>query len=133
MTHDRYMMDRVSTIVLGLDGLGEAEVFADYSQWEIWQRFREAKATTRPALPEASRPVAARKKLSYIEAREFAAIEGRIAEAERQLEAKRAALEDPAIASDGPRLIAASAELEEAQKEVDALYARWSELEQKQN
>src|SRR4029078_6900707 len=28
VTHDRYMMDRVSTFVLGLDGLGEAERFA---------------------------------------------------------------------------------------------------------
>ena len=38
VTHDRFMMDRVSTIVLGLDGLGGAEIFADYSQWETWQR-----------------------------------------------------------------------------------------------
>ena len=28
VTHDRYMLDRVSTIVLGLDGLGEIERFA---------------------------------------------------------------------------------------------------------
>src|SRR5438445_1495475 len=41
VTHDRYMMDRVSTVVLGLDGLGGSEVFADYSQWEDWQRTRE--------------------------------------------------------------------------------------------
>ena len=34
VTHDRYMLDRVSTVVLGLDGLGEAARFADYSQWE---------------------------------------------------------------------------------------------------
>jgi hypothetical protein len=45
----------------------------------------------------------------------------------------RAALEDPAIASDGPRLLATAAEVEEAQKVVDALDARWSTLEQKQN
>src|SRR5438309_11193238 len=37
VTHDRYMMDRLATVVLGLDGLGEAETFSDYSQWEIWQ------------------------------------------------------------------------------------------------
>jgi ABC transport system ATP-binding/permease protein len=36
VTHDRYMLDRVSTIVLGLDGRGAAERFADYSQWEEW-------------------------------------------------------------------------------------------------
>ena len=38
VTHDRYMLDRVSTIVLGLDGSGGAERFADYSQWDAWQR-----------------------------------------------------------------------------------------------
>src|SRR5258708_24002305 len=37
VTHDRYMLDRVSTIVLGLDGRGGAETFADYSQWEQWR------------------------------------------------------------------------------------------------
>ena len=37
VTHDRYMLDRVSTIVLGLNGRGGAESFADYSQWEVWQ------------------------------------------------------------------------------------------------
>ena len=47
------------------------------------------------------------------------------------LQAKRAALEDPAIVSDAPRLLNATAELEEAQKIVDDLYARWAELEEK--
>ena len=41
VTHDRYMLDRVSTIVLGLDGQGGAESFADYSQWEAWQAERK--------------------------------------------------------------------------------------------
>jgi len=129
VTHDRYMMDRVSTVVLGLDGLGGSEVFADYSQWEDWQRTREAKPAAVRAQP--ARTAAGKKKLSYIEAREFEGMEERIAEAERTLQARRAALEDPAIASDGPRLMAASAEVEEAEKAVDALYARWAELEEK--
>src|SRR5689334_11998774 len=33
VTHDRYLLDRVSTVVIGLDG-GPGGVFADYSQWE---------------------------------------------------------------------------------------------------
>jgi ATP-binding cassette subfamily F protein uup len=136
VTHDRYMMDRVSTTVLGLDGFGNAERFADYSQWDGWQRSQEARytATSDTSTPKTSaRPAAGKKKLSYLEAREYAAIEERIAAAEETLEAKRAALNDPAIASDAPRLLAVSAELEEAQKAVDLLYARWAELEEKQN
>jgi ATP-binding cassette subfamily F protein uup len=57
----------------------------------------------------------------------------RIAQAEERLRLKRAALDDPAIVSDAPRLMAAGAEVEEAQKAVDALYARWAELEEKSN
>ena len=45
VTHDRYLMDRVSTLVLGLDGMGHAERFADVSQWEAWQQAQEATLT----------------------------------------------------------------------------------------
>jgi ATP-binding cassette subfamily F protein uup len=136
VTHDRYMMDRVSTAVLGLDGFGSVGIFADYSQWESWQKAQEERASTSTSAknpdPTTTRSSGAKRKLTYIEAREYASIEQRIAEAEETLEAKRAALNDPAIASDGPRLIDASADLEEAQRVVDMLYARWAELEEKQ-
>jgi ATP-binding cassette subfamily F protein uup len=156
VTHDRYMLDRVSNIVLGLDGQGGAESFADYSQWESWQAERKspakaavrlnpaAAASAEPSFAESastepfstepsstkSRPPAKRK-LAYLEAREYAGMEQRIADTEQVLQAKRAQLEDPAIASDGPRLLAAHAEMEAAQKDLDALYARWAELEEK--
>ena len=136
VTHDRYLLDRVSSIVLGLDGFGHAERFADYSQWEIWQRSQEARPleTASPRETIGQRRVAgAKRKLSYLEAREFATIQDRIDEAEKTLEARRDALGDPAIASDAVRLLAISAEIEEAQKIVDQLYARWAELEQKQS
>ena len=137
VTHDRYMLDRVSTIVLGLDGQGGADSFADYSQWEVWQAEGNQSARTaarlapRAAIPEGTSPT--KNKLSYLEAREYATIEERVADAEQVLQAKRVQLEDPAIASDGPRLLAAHAEMEEAQNSVDELYARWSELEKKRS
>src|SRR5215467_7756208 len=136
VTHDRYLLDRVSTVVLGLDGQGGAESFADYGQWEIWQTERkrgqtQTEASSRPIPVSSPPPVAARKKLSYLEAREYASMEPRITEAEQRLKNKRAALEDPAIASDGPRLIAAHAELEATQKDLDSLYARWAALQEK--
>jgi ATP-binding cassette subfamily F protein uup len=139
VTHDRYMLDRVSTIVLGLDGLGGAERFADYSQWDIWQRPRQSKANPnlssgpkRSAGAASSPTQTGKKKLSYIEARELASIEERIAEAEVQVDAKRIALENPEITSDATLLQEACIQLEEAQKTIDTLYARWAELERKQ-
>jgi ATP-binding cassette subfamily F protein uup len=136
VTHDRYMLDRVSTIVLGLDGRGGAERFADYSQWETWQAEREqaAETTARVATraPSAGTATSSKKKLSYLEAREYASIEERVAAAELVLDTKRVQSGDPSIAPDRARLMSAHAELEEAQKEVDELYARWAELEKKQ-
>jgi ABC transport system ATP-binding/permease protein len=141
VTHDRYLLDRVSTIVLGLDGLavdgqGGAASFADYGQWETWQAERKRlrnqnKLASAPISDSSAQPVQAQKKLSYLEAREYAGIEQRITDAEQRLHSKRAALEDPAIASDGPRLVSAHAEMDAAQKDLDTLYARWAELQEK--
>jgi ATP-binding cassette subfamily F protein uup len=131
VTHDRYMLDRVSNIVLGLDGRGNAESFAEYSQWELWQAERNSgvKPQARSVVPDS--PASTRKKLSYLEAREYAGIEQRIIDAEHLLQTKRAELENPVIASDGPRLLAAHAEMEKAQNDLDTLYELWSELEEK--
>ena len=134
VTHDRYMLDRVSTVVLGLDGQGSAQSFADYAQWELWQEENKGseKAKERAQPASSSRPeTQAKKKLSYLEAREYSNIEQRIAQAEQLLQTRRAEMANPAIVSDGPKLLAAHAELEAAQKNLDALYARWAELGEK--
>lgn len=136
VTHDRYLLDRVSTTVFGLDGLGCAERFADYSQWETWQQERiqiTKEATTRKPLKAApSSPSPTKRKLSYLEAREYAGIEQRIAEAENMVKSRQEAAEDPAIATDAASLLQAHRELEEARKTLDSLYERWHDLEEKQ-
>jgi ATP-binding cassette subfamily F protein uup len=137
VTHDRYMLDRIANIVIGLDGQGSAASFADYPQWEAWMAEREqAKKPARPAerIPAAAVPAStpAKKKLSYLEAREWASIEDRIGEAEERLAATTATVEDPAVATDAARLVEALREQETAQETVDSLYARWAELEAKQ-
>jgi ABC transport system ATP-binding/permease protein len=141
VTHDRFMLDRVSTVVLGLDDLGTAERFADYSQWEAWQRSRRvetaaqaanANRSSRASTEEAARTVA-KKKLSYSESREFENMESLIAEAEKDLQRKHSALEDPAITGVRASLQKACSDLDEAQRLLDTLYARWAELEQKKN
>jgi len=137
VTHDRYLLDRISTVVLGLDGRGGAERFADYAQWEAWQAERIKTSTPEIARSprtgrEAGSNSTLRKKLSYLEAREYATMEQRISQAEHVVRTKQAALEDPAIVSDAPRLVVAQEELDEAQRELDSLYTRWSELEERQ-
>jgi ATP-binding cassette subfamily F protein uup len=72
-----------------------------------------------------------KKKLSYKESREYAAIERQIAAAEARLTAAQSALNDPAIQSDAPALIAVQSELEQASSALDQLITRWAELEEK--
>jgi len=129
VTHDRYLLDRVSTIVLGLDGGGKAERFADYSQWASDQTARQQ---VRPKAVAHRAPAAAtpKKKLSYLETREYESIEQRIAVLEDALHAKHMSVEE--IALKEPRLLEQLyKEIEASQQEVDRLYARWAELEEK--
>ena len=73
----------------------------------------------------------AKKKLSYLEAREFAAIEQRVEESDARLAAARDHVERPDVAIDATALQHALKELDAAQHENDALYARWAELTEK--
>jgi ATP-binding cassette subfamily F protein uup len=139
VTHDRYMLDQVSTTVLGLDGKGGAEMFADYSQWEQWREMKVEESIAPGATGKAVASVSAgpvqnaggKKKLSYLEAREFAGIEVAVEAAEERLQRALRTIEDPSVAVDAVRLTAALAEMETAQAEADQLYARWAELTEK--
>ena len=133
VTHDRFMLDRVATGIVALDGRGGAETFADYAQWELAPRLQ----TPHPALSPEGRgeksvsPRARSKRLGYLEQRELDAMQAAIVEAETAREMCRRAAEDPGIASDPAGLQARYAALEDARAEVDRLYARWAELEAK--
>ena len=131
VTHDRYLLDRVSTIVLGLDGNGRVERFADYSQWEVW-RAEQKQPKLKPVSAASPRSAPSKKRLSYIENREYETIQDRIAQAEQALQEKRDSLQDAEVVKDGRLLDKTFREMEEAQKAVDELYSRWAELEEKQ-
>jgi ATP-binding cassette subfamily F protein uup len=72
-----------------------------------------------------------RRKLSFKEQRELDGMESAIEAAERAHAAAEARVADPAVSADHVRMAAACAELEEAQSAVQAMYARWQELESK--
>ncbi|HSP34550.1 MAG TPA: ABC-F family ATP-binding cassette domain-containing protein [Thermoanaerobaculia bacterium] len=125
VTHDRLLLDGIATQVLALDGKGGAGYFADLDQAMSFRASSEESGRVRLAEPRQ------RARLGYLEQREYDAMETNVLEAEEKLaEAKRRA-EDPAIASDAAALQERFAELERAQKAVDRLYERWSELERK--
>jgi ATP-binding cassette subfamily F protein uup len=142
VTHDRYLLNRVSSTVLGLDGRGHIGRFADYAQWEDWLVEQDELAqskTERRADGSSSaqrtgtraQGAGAKKKLSYLEAREFAAIEKKVEVSDARLAAAHERVEHPEIATNAAALQEALKELDAAQHENDALYARWAELTEK--
>ena len=137
VTHDRFMLDRVSTIVLGLDGLRQCRALCGLQP--VGRVASNTEASSKPGSP-ACRTIPGQewlgrligeKKTSYIEAREFSTIEERVEKAEEVLQAAREAVEDPAFAIDAEKLQSALTALDGAQETVDTLYARWAELEAK--
>src|SRR5665213_1294976 len=50
VTHDRYLLNRVASTVLGLDGRGNTGRFADYAQWETWLEEQDSAAQNRSSL-----------------------------------------------------------------------------------
>src|SRR5689334_18456879 len=96
VTHDRYLLETVSTHVLALDGKGNAEFFADYAQWES-ARATAAPPPSKPAPPKPATPAPAKeakptKKLSYKDKLEWDAMEEKIMEAEESLATAQAAV-----------------------------------------
>jgi ABC transport system ATP-binding/permease protein len=136
VTHDRYLLDRVSRQILALDGKGHAEFFADLSQWEDHrenQKMRERRKGVSPPVKGDIAPPKPRKSWSSKEQKELDGMEAAIHDAEKKLKEAQEKLEDPWVVRDAVKL-------QELQKGVDAektalekLFKRWEELEAKKN
>jgi ATP-binding cassette subfamily F protein uup len=139
VTHDRYLLDRISSEILALDGRGGANVYADLAQWERARKASEqaqsADAARAKKSPAASRPPSSsspvKKKLTWNEQRELEAMEKSILSAEANVEDLHAQVSDPNVMADRVKMHDACAALGAAQAQVERLYARWEELEGK--
>jgi len=129
VSHDRYLLDRVSTILLGLDGAGAATPFADVDQWIAHRRTEEPAPRRERSNRRRSKP--RRNGLSYLEKREYEAMEETILTAEAELETAAEHLADPNVASDPDAAHGAFLTHEKARARVAELYRRWAELEDK--
>jgi len=131
VSHDRDLMDRLCTEVVGLDDRGNAAMYGSVGQWlkamEV-QNIAEVKATAKSA--NAAAAAAKPKRLSYKEQQEFDGIEAAVLKAEETVIVHQAEVEKKATAG-REVLKTACRELERAQQQVEKLYARWQELEAK--
>jgi ATP-binding cassette subfamily F protein uup len=138
VTHDRYLLDSVSTEILALDGKGGASIYADLAQWERAQaEARElevaaASVARKRAAPGSSPSPSKSKRLNWNEQREWEQMETNILAAEEEVEALQARVSDPKVMADRNAMHEACERLSDAQTRVASLYERWGELEAKQ-
>ncbi|HRQ74942.1 MAG TPA: ABC-F family ATP-binding cassette domain-containing protein [Phycisphaerales bacterium] len=134
ITHDRFMLERVSTEFLTLDGNGHAHNYASIEQWQQavaaqqGESSRKATETDRKT-PSASAKPASSTKLSYKLQRELDGMEAAILGAEEEVARLQALAEQPDVLADRIKLTAAYDALAKAQSRVQSLYDRWTELE----
>lgn len=140
ITHDRYLLERTASAVLGLAD-GEVALCGSYAQWEAHraegkkaQRGRSARTVADDGevagVGEDTRPDPKRvKRLSYKDARDLARIEELIESAEKQVQATQGRIDSGEYATDAARLTELCQLLTVQQAEVERLYTRWQELE----
>ncbi len=131
VTHDRFMLERIATEFVGLDGSGGIKAFASLDQWRRFytEAEKSEKAAAAPSSPARAKRTPKPGKLSYKDQREYDGMEAAILEAEGEVERLEGESADPALATDHVRAAAVYESLTAAQTKVGALYARWAELE----
>ncbi|MCC6423801.1 MAG: ABC-F family ATP-binding cassette domain-containing protein [Phycisphaerales bacterium] len=134
VSHDRHLIDRLCTDILALDGDGGARYFADLSQWEQSRQESENAASSRKMDTRAPRQETRSgiRRLTYKEQREWEQMEDRITAAEKQVEELHQKMEDPKVLADHVQLAEVCRQMESAQLQARQLWARWEELQAKQ-
>lgn len=128
VTHDRCLMDRVATHIIGLGTDCDSTLFADYAQWEAASAeiaVLKAKKTAPPVAKTAT-PSVSKKKLSYNQQRELDSLPEKI----EKLEEEIAALNLRSAEADLPpqETLKLYQDIAAKEQEVHILYARWEEL-----
>ncbi len=120
ISHDRCMMDRLCTKVLGLGDNEEHEFFANYTQWEKSDlASKKAKKTEKlSSIPEKKKA----RSLSYKEKKELEGMEKAILQSETAIEELQKKLEGKEDS------LALYDEMGKAHAKLESLYERWQEL-----
>ncbi len=139
VSHDRDFLDNAVTSTLVLEGNGKlGEYVGGYSDWLRQRRTATAQAqqdsaagkpATNAAAP-ASAAVAPKKRLSFKDQRELEQLPARIEQLESEIAQRGEAMNDPSFFQQpAAKITEANAKLAELQRQLDAAYARWSELD----
>ncbi len=137
VSHDREFLDNVVTSTLVLEGEGRVgEYFGGYGDW-LRQRPAQPAAQPgsvgprhKPAPVSLAQPAAGKRKPGYREARELVEFPARIERLEGEIAALGERMRDPDFyRQDRAAITAAGDRLAALEMELEAAYARWTELE----
>jgi ATP-binding cassette subfamily F protein uup len=141
VTHDRFLLERISTEYLALDGRGQGRRFVSIEQWaaaSMKSEQAQQAGPSKPSMPASTQNASAQNatgkptKLSYKLQLEYDSMEESILAAEERAEKLEQEAGEPGLVADHVRAAAVYSKLKDAQARVAELYARWSELESMQ-
>ncbi|MFN7400101.1 MAG: ATP-binding cassette domain-containing protein, partial [Sandaracinobacter sp.] len=134
VSHDRDFLDRTTTMTIGLDGSGRADIVAGgYKELETLWAERAAKARKAPAKAAAPAapplPAAPRRKLSFKDQHDLDRLPGEIARLEAAIAAVEAKLADAALYTRNPREFQKlTADTDALRNKLEAAEERWLEV-----
>jgi ATP-binding cassette subfamily F protein uup len=135
VSHDRAFLDNVVTSTLVFEGKGRVgEYVGGYSDWVRQRAIPQPVAAIAKPVPvaratKAAAPAEKRRKLSFREGAELAALPDRIDALEAERNRLYASLSDPVVVRDPAALSRINARLAEVDAESTAAVSRWEELE----
>ncbi len=131
VSHDRYFLDKVATQLLVFEGNGViSSYYGSYSEYlESSSREKEESNPVTHSAPPVQETKAKKKKLTYMEMKEWEEIEDRIAETEAAIEKVQAELQE--IGSDFEKAARLMEEETALNEKLEALIERWTYLSEK--
>lgn len=133
VSHDRYFLDQNSNEIWAFPETEQKNItkFADYNQWLDWYQEKKSSvlSTKVEAKKENTLTTKNKKKLSFNELNEYKNIQSFIAQAESSMKEKQSELLRPEISTNFSKLNELTSEISRLEKEIEKLYTRWEELE----
>src|SRR5690606_20586360 len=128
VSHDRYLLDRLTDQLFIFDGNGKITIYngnyADYKEEQVaLNDERKRKAEPKPL--EATPQPESKRKLTFRERKEYESLDNEIPTLENKISAQTLALGDT---TDHSALTRIAAEIERLNKELDTKTERWMEL-----
>ncbi len=137
VTHDRFLLDRVCHRLLGFGGRQGVAYYADFEQWleDLEEPVKKVELKEKNGRKSDKSAAQGKEKgrLSYMDQREYDRIEDDILAQENLVAELEAMMGRPDVAADPQKLEECWKKLEVARQEVERLYQRWHELEEKKD